>query len=219
LYYFPIPGRAEVARLLLTISNVDFEDKRIEFSDWPAFKPKTPFGSLPVLEVDGKKIAQSAAIDRYCASITGKLPADPLKLAEAEHAYFFLEDLWQPVGPVIYLVKNPETTDEQKAKAFEDLLAPGSTFRTRLSQLDNLLANREGEFLAGDEWCYADLAVFSVLAGFKSGWLEGMPKDILKDYPACKEFRNKIASLPEVAAYYETQDDEVRKTGYTPDSA
>jgi glutathione S-transferase len=219
LYYFPIPGRAEVARLLLTIGNVDFDDKRIDFPDWPQYKPKMPFGSMPVLDIDGKMIAQMAAIDRYCAAITGRLPADPLKVAEADHAYFFLEDLWQPISPVMAVVRNPESTEEQKAKAYEDLLAPGSTFRTRLSQMENLLAKREGEYIAGDEWCYADLGIFSVLSAFKSGWLQGIPTDILKDYPACKEFRNKIASLPEVAAYYKTQDDEARKTGFTADTA
>jgi glutathione S-transferase len=219
LYYFPLPGRAEVARLLLTIGNVEFVDKCIEFADWPAFKSNTPFGTVPVLEVDGKKIAQTAAIDRYCAAITGRLPADPLNVAEAENAYFFLEDLWQPMNPVMAVITNPESTEEQKAKVYADLLAPGSTFRTRFSQLDNLLATREGEFIAGDEWCYADLRIFTVLAGFKSGWLDGIPKDILNDYPACKEFRNKIANLPEVAAYYKTHDDDVRKTGFTADTA
>jgi glutathione S-transferase len=31
------------------------------------FKPTTPFGQLPVLEVNGKKLAQSRAVERYVA--------------------------------------------------------------------------------------------------------------------------------------------------------
>jgi hypothetical protein len=33
--------------------------------------------------------------------------------------------------------------------------------------------------------------------------LAGIPADILDSYPVIKEFRNSIASLPEVAAFYE----------------
>lgn len=33
--------------------------------------------------------------------------------------------------------------------------------------------------------------------------LAGIPADLLDSYPAVKEFRNSIASLPEVAAFYE----------------
>lgn len=33
--------------------------------------------------------------DRYCAAITGVLPEDPLKVAEAEQAYCFIADIWE----------------------------------------------------------------------------------------------------------------------------
>jgi len=42
------------------------QDNRIEFAEWPVFKATTPFGQVPVLEVDGKVIAQSAAIGKLC---------------------------------------------------------------------------------------------------------------------------------------------------------
>jgi hypothetical protein len=41
------------------------QDKRLTFDEWRAngdLKAAVPFGQLPVLEVDGKYIAQSAAI-------------------------------------------------------------------------------------------------------------------------------------------------------------
>ena len=40
LTYFNGRGRAEVARLILSIVGEMFEDHRVEFSDWEALKPR-----------------------------------------------------------------------------------------------------------------------------------------------------------------------------------
>ena len=39
LIYFNGRGKGEAARLILAQANVDYEDVRIEFPDWPALKP------------------------------------------------------------------------------------------------------------------------------------------------------------------------------------
>ncbi|KHN82505.1 Glutathione S-transferase 1 [Toxocara canis] len=65
LTYFDIRGLGEGARLIFHQAGVKFEDNRLKREDWPALKPKTPFGQLPLLEVDGEMLAQSAAIYRY----------------------------------------------------------------------------------------------------------------------------------------------------------
>jgi hypothetical protein len=43
------------------------QDKRVDFEEWGKMKQEgwAPFGQLPVLEVDGKYLAQSAAIGRW----------------------------------------------------------------------------------------------------------------------------------------------------------
>ena len=39
LTYFNLRARAEIARLILAHAGEDYEDKRVEFSDWHALKP------------------------------------------------------------------------------------------------------------------------------------------------------------------------------------
>lgn len=72
LTYFPIRGVAETIRQIFSIAKQDFEDHRVPRDDWPKFKPDAPFGQVPVLEEDGKKLAQSQAITRYVARKFGE---------------------------------------------------------------------------------------------------------------------------------------------------
>merc|ERR1711973_821834 len=67
LTYFDLEGRGELIRLLLHAGNIDFEDFRFGFGDWPKHKPNTPFGSVPVLHWDGEEMAQTMAIVRFVA--------------------------------------------------------------------------------------------------------------------------------------------------------
>lgn len=46
----------------------------------------------------------------------------------------------------------------------------------------------------------------------------GLPTDLLTRWPALKAFRNSIATIPEVTAYYFNATDEPRKIGYRPDA-
>lgn len=100
LIYFNATARAEPARFMLHYKGVDFEDKRVEEEEWQKLKPSafvffstlfsgsathiagTPFGQLPVLDVDGVKICQSGAINRYIANKYGKKSADLSKAQE-----------------------------------------------------------------------------------------------------------------------------------------
>ncbi|KAH7704932.1 GST-5 protein [Aphelenchoides avenae] len=68
IVYFDAAARAETVRLILTHVGMDFEDVRIPKAEWPGeHKAKAPFGQLSYLEVDGKQLAQSNAINRYLA--------------------------------------------------------------------------------------------------------------------------------------------------------
>ncbi|PIO66208.1 glutathione S-transferase protein [Teladorsagia circumcincta] len=67
LTYFDGRGAAEVARQVFVLAGQNFTDVRLTHEEWPKHKAEMPFGQMPVLEVDGKKLPQSHAIVRYLA--------------------------------------------------------------------------------------------------------------------------------------------------------
>ena len=51
LIYFKLYARGEAIRMLLSHSGCIWEDKGVEFSEWPALKPTVPGNQLPTLEL------------------------------------------------------------------------------------------------------------------------------------------------------------------------
>ncbi|GFH17413.1 uncharacterized protein HaLaN_14046, partial [Haematococcus lacustris] len=84
LFYFDLPGWAEATRLMFKLRGIPFDDVTFSHEEWPKFKPNMPFGQVPVLEVDGQQLAQTAAIERYVAKLTGMYPDDPWQAAKGE---------------------------------------------------------------------------------------------------------------------------------------
>ncbi|XP_059054885.1 uncharacterized protein LOC131848938 isoform X2 [Achroia grisella] len=75
-HYFPAKALGESIRMLLAFGGQEFEDDRIPMDKWPEYKPKTPFGQMPVLEMNGKEYTQSIAISRYLGRLYGLAGAD-----------------------------------------------------------------------------------------------------------------------------------------------
>ena len=92
--YFDAEAKGEVARLLLAAGNIDYEDFRISFADWPKHKADTPFGQIPLLYWDGEELAQSWAISKYIARKVGWVGKTNLEFAQADMVACHTEDLW-----------------------------------------------------------------------------------------------------------------------------
>ena len=99
LTYFDIDAsRGEVARLALNIGGIAFEDRRIPRKDWAAVRDQYPFQALPVLEVDGRVIAQSNTINRYVGKLAGLYPRDDLQAALVDEVMAAIEDVTGKIG-------------------------------------------------------------------------------------------------------------------------
>jgi glutathione S-transferase len=83
LIYFDAPvSRGEECRLALHLAGLEFDDVRVAQADWPALKPATPFGGLPVLELPGlPPLGQSNAILVFIGRRHGLHPKDDFEAA------------------------------------------------------------------------------------------------------------------------------------------
>ena len=79
LIYPDVPfWRAEMSRLALFIGGIEFEDLRPSREEIAKMRTEGifPFGQFPVLQVDGKNIAQTGAIARFCGKLSGLYPTE-----------------------------------------------------------------------------------------------------------------------------------------------
>jgi len=160
LYYFDIQGRAEVIRLVFKAAGVPFIDSRVSQDQWPDFKPKTPFGSMPVLEMDGQKFGESGAILRWAArkfGLGGKTDADSL-VADAVISQAS-ELLDQFIG--VFFCQDPAEKEQRTIK----LKASANTFFSRWNSVarDIKSTNRTYTYLLGNSLTVADLQIFQTM--------------------------------------------------------
>ena len=106
-----------------------------------------PFGQLPLLEVGGKGgriIAQSGAINRYVAGLSGLVPADPVDAAFCDMVYETSQELFK-IQPICNLWAGDKHHEEKK-----EFLT--NTLPARLKALAKLLADKK--FFCGDKVAY-----------------------------------------------------------------
>ncbi|KAH7696612.1 CBN-GST-8 protein, partial [Aphelenchoides avenae] len=95
LTYFDCRALGEVSRFMFHYAGQPFEDVRIRDEEWNAqLQSKTPYGRMPVLEVDGVQIAESMTIARYLAKQLGLRKKDDLEEAKIESLADFQMDVW-----------------------------------------------------------------------------------------------------------------------------
>ena len=196
LSYFDFHGgRGEPARLALSIAGIAFEDDRIPPADWPRRKADTPFGALPVLEVDGQALAQSNAINRYVGKLAGLYPSDSWQAALCDEAMEAVEDIGNKIVATFNL------PDEEKKTQREALVAGPLTFY--LTRLQQRLETHGGQYFADGRLTIADLKVFVWIRSLKSGVLDHVPPDLPdRVAPRLVAHYERVRSHPGVQAYY-----------------
>jgi len=198
LTYFDIHGgRGEPARLAMHVGGIPFEDDRITFRQFGERRSSFPFARIPLLEIDGIKLSQCNAINRYVGRLAGLYPTDPLQAAFCDEALDAVEDIASKI------VTTFSMTDEAEKKAARKALADGP-ITVYLQQLQALLASRGGEYFADGRLTIADLKVLVWIRDLRSGTLDHIPRDLPdKVAPLLVEYLARIESTPKVREYYE----------------
>ncbi|CAK9830506.1 Glutathione S-transferase [Anthophora retusa] len=190
LTYFPVAALGEPIRFLFNYAGIPFEDDRFNRDDWPKIKPTTPFGQVPVLEVDGKKVAQSVAISRYLAKKCGLAGKDDWEALEIDSTVDTIHDVRSKLGAYHY-----ETNEEVKA-AKEKLAKEVVPFY--LERLDAQVKKNGGYFVGG-ALSWADLTFVALLDYLNFMW----KSDLIEKYDNLKQLKEKVLSLPAIKSWVE----------------
>jgi glutathione S-transferase len=196
LYHHPLSGHAHRARLFLSLAGIDAEMIEVDLMKGahktPEFLKKNSFGQVPVLEDDGRYIANSNAILVYLAKKFGKTEWLPEDAAGAAAVQRWLSVAAGPIafGPAaarlitIFGAKfNPEETI---ARA-----------KTILGQIDAELSNRS--FIVTQRPTIADVALYSYIANAPEGNVDLAP------YKNVGAWLARIEALPGFVPFQQTQ--------------
>ncbi|XP_049764699.1 glutathione S-transferase-like isoform X1 [Schistocerca cancellata] len=186
LTYYPSKAIGEPIRLLLSYGKIEFEDDRFDRKDWPSIKPNMPFGQVPVLEIDGKRIYQSLAISRYLGKQFGLVGDNDWENLQIDMVADTAMDLKLKIDKFFY---EPDEVEKEKKKTailneLETIIMP---------RLDNL-AKENGGYLAAGKLSWADFYFVGILdyLNYMAGF------DITKDCPNLIALRKKVLELPGV---------------------
>jgi len=195
LTYFDFPrSRGEEVRLALNLAGVAFDDNRIDFQTFGKIKSDLPFGSLPILEVEGQGVfAQSNAILRLIGRQHGLHPQDPFEAARHDALMDAAEDFRLRVSPASRI------KDEAEKKAAKQELA--SDFIPQWARnIESLIGN--GPFVSGSQPSVADIKLYMIHKWISGGGIDDIPADLFDPYPKLGAVATGIKNHPAIVAWY-----------------
>jgi glutathione S-transferase len=191
LYCFGESGNAYKAALALTLAEVPWEERFVDFfaggARSPEFRALNPMGEVPVLDADGLILTQSGVIQNWVMDETGRLCGDGSPAVRREILRWTIFDNQKvsgQAGPLRFLMNFlPEEKRPQEVIGF---LA--GRLRAALQVLEGELAGRD--WLVGDGLTCADLSCAGYLY-----YAEPFTFD-RADWPAISAWLDRIAATP-----------------------
>jgi glutathione S-transferase len=195
LTYFDAPvSRGEECRLALHIAGVEFEDVRIKGADWPALKPKTPFGSLPIFELPGHPVlAQSNAILVLIGRRYGLHPKDDFEAARHEAILEYVEELRTNMTPTLRISDEAEKKKARDARVASYLPNWGANVEKQLG---------DGPFFAGAALHVADIKLHMAVRWFAGGKVDYIPATIFSSFPKLIRLHDAVRDHERVKSWY-----------------
>jgi len=214
LSYFNIAGAAEKVRLAFVLGGIEFEDHRVNGPEWGELKPTTPYGQLPLLEVDGKVIAQSEAMMRYAGSLAPAINPSAIAL-EIDEVLGLVGDFSRAWTPSLYIGMRPTQfgyPEEFKGTPDHEALVKSMRQKFLTEELPKFakfftakLAAKNA-FICGSAPTLADCALLPELRKFGAGFIDHVPADSLDAYPELTAYVQRCLAVPQIKDWYAKQD-------------
>lgn len=191
LTYFGAKGRGEVVRFIFAQAGVPYDDVRLEYGgqEWPKIKEGTPFGTMPILEVDGKQLCESMVIARFLGERFGLAGDSDMERAEiacvAEATMGILADY------VATFYEQDETRRAAMMKKISEESAPA-----KLKYFERRAVTNENGWMVGGKLSWADLAVYQMI-----DWMKDVRADMLDEFPGMKKLKASVEALPNIAKW------------------
>ena len=163
---------------------MQYEDKRIANEEWAELKPKTPNGSLPILEVDGKTLPGSTPIARLVAERFGLAGSNDIENTEIAGVMDCLTDLVTSFLKVLF--EKDETRKAELKKKFDEEDGP---------KFLSLLEKR----VTADGWLYGSKVTYVDIAFYNISQL--LPAEVFAKYPGLKSVKENVEALPNIAQW------------------
>jgi glutathione S-transferase len=195
LTYFDTPSsRGEECRLALHLAGVEFVDERLKPAEFAARKASTPFGTLPVLTIEGHApLAQTNTILRLIGRAHGLHPTETWAAAREEAIMSAVEDLRQRMTPLGRIKDEAE-----KRRAREEFAA--GYLREWAEHLQRQIG--EGPFVGGGEIHVADLKLFVILGAYLRGTFDYISADVFTPFPKLLAVYHAVKNHPKIQAWY-----------------
>lgn len=213
LTYFDLEAAAEKVRLAFVMTGTEFEDVRIKFDQWEALKPTTPYGQVPILEVDGKVWTQSGAMLRW-AGRKGDGSLYPAELMmEIDEVLGLSDDLAGAWRPALFIGMRPanlghEFADDDakaaKVKAMREKFVAEDLPRF-MTFFSKILEERGNAFFCGPKITIADLQILPQLRYYTRGVADFVPPTCLDGFPVVTAWIQRMLEVPQIKAWYESK--------------
>ena len=193
LTYFKGKGRAEVTRLIFAQAGVQYEDIRVTREEWKELKPNTPYGELPVLEIDGKQLAGSGPIARLVAERFNLAGSNDFENADIASIIVVLQALTEKLGGLFF--EKDETRKAELKKALEEEHIPKNLGALEKRAAGNNSANG---WIWGAKVTYAELHAYYIISYCKM-----ISPNVLDKYPVLAKMSTSVENLPNIAKWLE----------------
>lgn len=193
LVYFDARGHAELIRFIFAYAGQEYEDFRIQESDWPSFKHRTLFGKLPVLEISDDiqsiQLAQSLSIVRYLSNLFSIAGTNDLDKARADMITEQLSDILE----IFYGIKSENNVE---IRAEKEIFFYKETLPFYSSMLERMFEIQKTKYVAANDLTYADLAFVVFWDSFGQN-----KKQFFEVCVICKVYYDNINNLPEIVEW------------------
>ena len=194
IIYFDMPfWRAEISRLSLFMSGIEFEDVRITSEDNSYLKEhgklkdgtSIPFRQLPVLIINGQSIAQSGGIARICGKLSGMYPEDIIEAGKVDQIIDTVTDMnvmlnlsMRENDPIIKKQMRAQLTNEDLPRYF--------------GYLEKIIEANSTHWFVGEKVTIADIAVWSFLGWIAQGVLDDIPPEVIHPFEGLRKVYNEL---------------------------